>query len=734
MVQTASTDPRIQPNPNAGKRMMIYEVELPDGRVAEIEAPEGVTQPEIMAALGMPSASLSSATGGLVADPAATAARPSNATENLLRGGVRGVEEFATGAAQLLTRGNPGGYGPAQSGLPGAIDDLARKRQAQYEASAAGQSAEGDVGRFIGGTVASAPLAPLAIPEKGAKVLPALARMATGGAVAGATATPAVTDNYWAEKAPQALAGAGFGVGILAGGRVAAWGTETVTNAPRTAINFFQERANRRPLAIEGEELATRTGIPLTPGMVSGSRGQTFAENMARQSMFTADRAMEADIRIAEKAVDYVRKLSNRISPNQAGAEMVGVQLQGAVKGAVDRTAKARERAEDAQYGAIDQALGGRPIVDYSQTRSVLERIANPGTTLSGDDLRAAQQAKRLLAQIADGKLVTLKRAIRDRSAWGRATRGDGGVFSDISQSANRRFAAQLYGAIKDDIAAAAARLDGVGTPGAGVVRPGENPLIRPGGNLGEALREADRNYRLYSEAIEAIEQSPMARLLGDDIAVGDFMEFNKVPPETVIARLGSMAPSELTMTRQFMERNAPDTWQQYKRLLVDRALEDAAAMPASAGVRQIPVNAGQFIRAIGGDKPDKMRRLNAIFSADEIVEINDALNAFRRMGDKFGTNFSGTDPRAEARSAWEALRSGSGTAVASTVGEISGLRAVSRVMLNADGRRAVIELSKLPPNARRAPALAGYLAAIAAGQQMAYPDDGSAQGNQPKP
>ena len=725
MVQTASTDPRLTaPGLNSGRRMMVYEVELPDGRIAELEAPEGTTQPQLMEALGLPSQGLSGATGGLVADPAADAARPSNGFENLLRSGARGLEDAATGTAQLAMRTGPAALAGEVSGATDALDEFARRRAADYEASvAAGQGGNSEIGRFLGGMIGTAPAGVAAVPAKGAGMLSALMRTGAGGALAAMTATPALSEDYWAEKLPQAGAGAGLGMGILAAGRGAARLGEEIVNAPRRAVNFANSRANRKPIAIEGEDLAERTGIPLTPGMVSGSRAQTFAENMTRQSIFTADKAMEADIRIADKALEYVRRVSNRVSPNAAGPDTVGVQIQNTVREAAKRTAARREEVARQQYGAIHQALGGRPIVEYSNTRQVLERIANPGTTLSGDDLRAAEQARKLLAQLGEGKPVTLDRAIRDRSSWGRATRGDGSVFSDIDKTSNRRFAAQLYGAIQDDIRAAADKLDGVTGAGPGLVPAGQQ-MMRPGVGLGDALREADKNYRLYSEALSALEQSPMARLLGDDINVGDFLEFNSIPPETVVKKLGSMAPSELEMTRKFMEQNAPDTWQQYKRLLLDDAIESASFLPASAGVRQIPLNSGQFIRALGGDKPEKYRKLQATFSADEMRQIDDALNAMRRMGDKFGMNFSGTDPRNEARSVFEAIKSGSGTAAASTVGELSGMRKVANLMLNADGRRAVIEISRLPPNARRVPALASYLAALAAGQQMAYPED----------
>lgn len=734
MVQTAATDPRINAPATKGPRMMVFEVDLPDGSTAEIEAPEGTTQPQLMEALGLPSGGMASSTGGLVPDRPAQG-RPSSAMEDLVRGGLRGLEDAAAGTAQFAARVGPMA-GPMESmGATAALDDFVQGRQQEFNQTVAAESGAGRGGRILGGLAGTAPAGAAALPAKGAALIPALARAGAGGSLAAVTATPAQGDDYWTEKAPEAAVGGVLGAGILGGMRTAARTAEEVTNLPRRAVNFMQERANKGAIAAEGEALAQRTGIPLTPGMVSGGRAQTFAENMARQSIFTADRAMEADIRVAEKALEYVNNLGKKISPGAAGADTVGVQVQGAVRGAVERTVARRDEVARKQYGAIHEALGGRPIVDYSRTREVLEGIANGGGgSLSGDSLRAAQQAKKLLGQMADGKPRTLQQAIQDRSFWGRSTRGDGNVFNDVSSSANRRFASQLYGAIQDDIRAAADKLDGATTAGPGLVPYKPNAALPPGVGLGDALREADQNYRLYSEALGALEASPMARLLGDDIAVGDFLQFNKIAPETVVKKLGAMAPSELEMTRKFMQQNAPDTWAQYKRLLLDEATEAASLAPASGGVRQIPLNAGQFIRAIGGDKNDKIAKLRAVFEPQEMREIDDALQAMRRMGDKFGTNFSGTDPRAEARSLFEAVKSGSGTAVASTAGELSGLRAVSRLMLNSDGRRAVIELSKLPPNARRYPALLGYASAVLAGQEMAYPEEGGAGQQQAAP
>lgn len=742
----ATYDPRLgQPDPNA---QMIYTVQLPDGRTVEIEGPKGATEADLHRALGLED--IETLTGGMVRSPDARG-RPNTGVDALGVGALRGVEEFGTGLAQFLARSGPQAIPLRQAGVTDALDNFARERAAAYNDTAAARSAAGDIGRFGGGVVASIPTMPLAIPAKGASFGSAILRAGTAGAFGATVATPAVTDDYWGEKAPQAAMGAAIGGGILGAGRGAARVGEEIVNLPRRAVNYAGARANMTPIAAEGEALAQRTGIPLTPGMVSGGRAQTFAENMARQSIFTADKAMEADARVAQNALDYLRRIGNRMTESPASAELVGVQMQGVVRDAVRRTATRREEVAARQYGAIHEALGGRAVVDYARTREVLEDIANgSGGSLSGDRMRAAEQARELLARLmrnsgrpgtgmavpGDPRLAqmpprTLREAISDRSFWGRAARGDGNVFNDVSPPANRAFARRLFGAIQDDIRAAAERLDGVRSAGPGIVPNDPDRILPPGVSLGEALREADLNYRRYSESIAALEASPMARLLGDDISVGEFMQFNTVPPEAAVRKLSGMTPSELRMVRNFMAENAPDTWQQYKRLILDDAIEAASTLPASAGVRQIPINPVQFINAIGGAKPQGLARLRAVMDDGEMREINDALQAMRRMGDKFGFNFSGTDPRREARSVIEAVKSGSGTAVASTAGEISGLQSVARLMLNADGRRALIELSRLPPNARRAPALAGYIAAIAAGQQMAYPEDSGGESGQ---
>jgi len=269
--------------------------------------------------------------------------------------------------------------------------------------------------------------------------------------------------------------------------------------------------------------------------------------------------------------------------------------------------------------------------------------------------------------------------------------------------------------ALIDDLDAVGAKLDEAAGFGQNMPVPEGMSVTRPS----ELMRQANDDYRRHSQLLEAVRNSPLKRLLGDEFNVEDFMTVNTLAPETVIQRMGAMKPTELNLVRDFMEKNAPDTWQQYKRMLLDDALSAAETVPASGGANSLPFNASGFIRAIGGDKPEKIERLRAIFNPKEMAEVMDAMQAARRMGDKFGANFSGTGPYNEvmqaSRGFVDAIKGASVRALAGAASPMIGLNSVARMMLNADGRRALIELSKVPPGTKRANDLAAYLASVAA-------------------
>jgi len=634
---------------------------------------------------------------------------------NLYQGGKQALVDAFAGSTEMGANlwGDVGGKALSDGRrsvadyFRGLSNDLQQEtNQERIDSQALTSSWGGAIGGFAGDVVNTAPLLPVGVAARGASLGRAVSQAAIGGAAQGAI-QPVAQDG---ERLTNTALGGALGGGLAGAGRGIMATAENVLpqNVTARAVNFFQNRSNQTPFAADGEALAQRTGIDLTPGMVSGSRAQTGVENMARQSVFSADTAFQADERIANQAIGNVNRIMDRISPDGVSPQAIGDRMQRTVREAVEGISESRERVAAEQFGRIRRMVGDAPIVDYANTRDTLRDIVNEYTDVVGADARRVRtQAQRLLDEIEQRDGFTLDAARRARGSYGRAARGGEDIFSNVNRDVNRRIAGRMYAAMSDDLDAAGSRLDDIAGFGTDLPVPAGTTATRPS----EMLRQANDDYRRHSDLLKAVEMSPLRRLLGDEINVDDFMTVNTLPPETVIARIGSMKPSELGMVRDFMERNSPETWQQYKRMIVEDALGEAQSAPASAGARVLPFNATGFVRAMGGDKPDKVARLQQIFGDGEMAEIMDAMQAARRMGDKFGANFSGTGPYQEVA---QALRNFSVQGLATTAGTAAGFNRVARMMLDSDGRRAVIELARLPPGSRRANDLAAYLAATA--------------------
>ncbi|VEE52102.1 hypothetical protein [Stenotrophomonas maltophilia] len=640
---------------------------------------------------------------------------------NLVQGAKQAYVDSVAGlsgtAADVL--GNFGGQtlGDARRSAAGYFGDLSRDlRQETNQERIASQALTDSWGGILGGglgdVINTAPLLPVGVAARSAGVTKAVGQAALGGSLQGAV-QPVAKEG---ERLDNTVLGGVLGGGFSALGRGAMTLGENVMpqNVTARALNFFNERANAKPFAAEGEALAQRTGIDLTPAMVSGSKSQTAMENMARQSVFSADTAFEADEKIANQAIANINRIMDRVSPDTASAQGIGQRVQESVDKAVKSVVDRREEMAKQQYGAIRRMVGDAPVVDYSKTRQVLQDIIGENTDVLGADARRVRtQAQRMLDELGAKDGFSLDSARKSRSSYGAAARGQANLLSNVDRNVNKSFAKRMYAAISDDIEAAGQRLDEAAGFGQNGMVPAGTNVTRPS----EMLKAANDEYRNHTDLLRKIEQSPLRRLLGDKIDVDGFTSYS-LPPETVVQRIDAMKPSELAQVRYFMEKNEPEVWGQYKRMIVEDALGAAQTAPASVGANHVPFNAGGFIRAIGGDNPQKTGRLQQIFNPNEMAEIRDAMEAARRMGDSFGKNFSGTGPYNEVMQASngfiDAFKNASVRAAAGTAAPIAGFNKVARMMVDSNGRKALIELSRLPPGTRRANDLAAYLAATA--------------------
>ncbi|WP_188240714.1 hypothetical protein [Stenotrophomonas maltophilia] len=631
---------------------------------------------------------------------------------------IDSVAGLTQGAADVL--GDFGGHtlGDARRSAAGYFGDLSRDlRQETNQERIASQalidSWGGKAGGLIGDAVNTAPLLPVGVAARGAGVAKAVGQAALGGSLQGAV-QPVAKEG---ERLENTVLGGVLGGGLSALGRGAMTLGENVMpqNVTARALNFFNERANAKPFAAEGEALAQRTGINLTPAMVSGSKSQTAVENMARQSVFSADTAFQADEKIANQAIANVNRIMDRITPNSASAQTIGNRVQETVDKAVGSVFDRREKMAKEQFGAIRRMVGDTPVVDFAKTKQLLRDIIseNDVPAASGDVNKIRAQAQRMLNELEAQPAYPLDAARKARTSYGSAWAGKSNLLRNVAPDMNRTFGKRMWGAVSEDIDAAATRIDEAAGFGRNMPVPEGVTVQRPS----DLLRAANEEYRNHSDLLKRLQQSPMRRLLGDKVDVDGFTSYS-LPPETVIQRINSMKPSELAQVRYFMERNEPEVWGQYKRMIVEDALGAAQTAPASAGANHVPFNAGGFIRAIGGDNPQKTERLQQIFNPNEMAEIRDAMEAARRMGDSFGKNFSGTGPYNEVMQASngfiDAFKNASVRAAAGTAAPIAGFNKVARMMVDSNGRKALIELSRLPPGSRRANDLAAYLAATA--------------------
>lgn len=640
-----------------------------------------------------------------------------NLYQGLKQGYVDSVAGITGTAADVL--GDFGGQTLGDLRRDGAtyFGDLSRDlrqetNQERKDSQALTNSGGGIVGGLLGDIVNTAPLMPAGVAAKGATVGRAVSQAALGGAAQGAI-QPVAKEG---ERLENAALGGALGGGLAGAGRGAMTLGENLLpqNVTARTLNYFNDRANAKPFAAEGEALAQRTGIDLTPAMVSGSKSQTAVENMARQSVFSADRAFEADERIANQAISNINRIMDQVSPAGVSAQGIGQRVQESVDKAVRSVVDRRDDVARQQFGAIRKMVGDAPVVDYGKTKQVLQdMIAENADVLGADPRRIRMQAQRMLDEISQKEGFTLESARKSRSSYGAAARGQSNLLSNVDRNVNRAFAKRMYGAISEDIEAAGQRLDEAAGFGQNSAVPAGASVMKPS----EMLKAANDEYRNHTDLLRKIEQSPLRRLLGDKIDVDGFTSYS-LPPETVVQRIDAMKPSELAQVRYFMEKNEPEVWGQYKRLIVEDALAAAQTAPASAGANHVPFNATGFVRAIGGDKPQKVERLQEVFAPGEMAEIRDAMEAARRMGDSFGRNFSGTGPYGEVVQASngfvDAFKNASLRAAAGTAAPIAGFNNVARMMVDSKGRRALIELSRLPPGSKKANDLAAYLTATA--------------------
>lgn len=634
--------------------------------------------------------------------------------QNLMAGAGQGLTDAGTAASQFLAH-SPGvsmalGQPPVPGELAPLIDEQA-KDKAKIDAPLL-KTGGGVVGNLAAQGLLTAPIGG----EAGtlANIIKTGAKFGGAGALLtpvtdSGTGTPSLSDlitgnkaqpAYWEQKLKQVAEGTGIGA-ATAGGLGVAGKVATALlpgNLIASAANLMNRGANKSDFAKEGEALAARTGIDMTPGQISGGKAQTTLENVARQSIMSKSAAFEGDTKIGNQWVDYVNRTIDGITQGGGSPAEIGERVQGVVKNAVSDLTKARDTQAAADYGQVNNLLkgqkGGIVPQNYMQTLQELSQEFAGGP--EGSDYAKLSKALNGLqdTQLQNADLNTM---LKTRRFLSQVSGGQVQLAGDTGRSMQKRIAAQLLGAIDGDLDAAGDKL---------------------GGDVGSLLKQANANYRDGSQRIEGLQNSALGKLVGQDFAeaIGSG-SYNNIPGETVMARLRQLPPSQIAASKKLLQSSDPDAWQAVKGSLLQNALEQAQHAPASAGANALPANTNVFVSALA-KTPQDQARLAHIFEPGELNQVQDALNAARRLGDRTGTNFSGTGPYSEINAMTSAATHAlinPATGVPQLAAMLATPRAMARVIANSQGRAAIQQLSRLPLDSERARKLTAQISALAA-------------------
>jgi len=424
-------------------------------------------------------------------------------------------------------------------------------------------------------------------------------------------------------------------------------------------------------------------------------------ENAARQSLFTADEIAKHDKKVGQQAVKSISNLANKIASKTKGADTMGADIQGAVRSAVDDAVKLRKASAKVDYGKADILSDGQKVLQKNNFVKELEDIISEYSGRGAADAKAVSRtaknllkdatkktkgiaapkeafsmggvkAKPVIETQAVPKQFTVNDLVADRSFYGAAAQGTGNVFKDVERNLNRQIASRLHSALTKDMI------------------EGEADDV-----VGMALKKANDKYAANSQSIKAIQESPLGKMLGDDVLdAADLFgagSFNTVAGEKVAGKILKLHPTEIRTTMGILERINPQVADDMRAFVVRDAM-DAAMPPPSAGAGQ-PISFNKFRTNM-----DKVNWKEFGFKPQDIKQMNRIMKAMERVGDRSGYNWSGTEVQRGAKEMLDgiwATATGNVSKAASTAFQWAGLKRIAKAMTSKEGREALIEITK---------------------------------------
>jgi hypothetical protein len=474
---------------------------------------------------------------------------------------------------------------------------------------------------------------------------------------AGLEAAPsAVLPGGGAKALPRIGAAVGGGVGGEVGRQIGGTTGQVVGSLVGGGLGGMAgaERGIAKPPS-EAARASQESGIPLTLGQETGSKALTSVENRLRELFPSKGTAHADELKQVTAGANRVTELADRLSapqgvPGELLETNIGEKLRYAYQNTVSKIDSARDTQATHDYGVVRQLAGDKPVIGYKNTMDTLDKIIAENTNVpSADAKKVAAQAESIKKALtvttpgAPGKPAsailgpsgapataaipaapaatgtathTINDAMKTRSAWGRAARRSGNIFSDIDPTANQMLAKRLFGAINKDFESASTA---------------QTPVA-------QALKAANQNYAKASQSLTFIEKSALGKLLGEDVADAAFtgVQGSTKAPEAIAKKYLSMTPSQAKSVTAILQLHQPEVLQDAKAFVLRNGLE--AAKNTAPGAP--PISFAKFRKEMDRVQP-KLAQMG--FSKKDIADIKDVTDTMARAGDRAGMNPSGT-------------------------------------------------------------------------------------------
>lgn len=508
-------------------------------------------------------------------------------------------------------------------------------------------------------------------------------------------------------------AGSQLAAGLIAGVG-APMAVQMAANVPGRVLARSINKAAASPNGQEGARVARETGIELTPGTETGSKLVLNLENAARQNGLTADRVQDVDLKIANQAIKRVEDIANTITKRTLDPADLGTRIEDTVKAAATRLDNVRSSLADRDYARVRAAAGDQPAVKLDNFSAELKKIAEEYAGVPGADAqKIAAQAMAALGKVSGvvekgvaarvittpiGKEIkisgrpdvtgtldkTIDEALKARSFYGKAAKGNANVFEDVAPSLNRMIGARLFRAVNADFDAAAQNSEG---------------------GLRKALDTANGNYKRLTQSLEFLEKSALGKMVGDDLTDAAFagVRASTTAGESIVQKINTMHPSTRKASLDIIRRYNPELVDDVKVGLIRDALDKGMSIPPSTkGASSVPISFNKFVSALGGEKTGFAKQLESYgFKPEEIQSLKDVVAAMTRAGDKSGFNFSNTNVQGDTMKVAGAIGdaatgnvAGFASKALSIGGKYIGLNKIAAAMADPNGRKALITLS----------------------------------------